>query len=87
MMNLDDIADQIIYGLDLNERVRLANMPESEFCIFESLLARYIAIKLKEDMCHGDAEEVASNEAHKTMGIVKRVWEKLWETHRIRAVK
>ena len=86
-MELNEIADQIIEGFDLNERVRLANMPESELYIFESLLARYIAIKLKEDKCYGDANEVASHEAHETMEIVKGVWERLGETHRLRVVR
>jgi predicted P-loop ATPase len=85
-MNLDDIADQIIGDLDLREQVNMANMAYSDLDGIETVLAHYIAIKLKEDKCYGDANEVASHEAQETMEIVKRGWERLKEKHRLRVV-
>ena len=86
MMNLDDIATQIIYTLDLNERVRLANMPESDLEIIEKVLARYLAERLKDTNLPG-MDEYASGEAKQVMEIVNGVWDRLRETHKIRIVK
>ena len=85
-MNLDDIAAQIIDTLDLNERVRLANMPASELEIVEKVLARYLAERLK-DTRLPDMDEYASGEAKQVMEIVERVRDMLMETHKIRVVK
>jgi HEPN domain-containing protein len=85
-MNTKDIAAQIIDTLDLNERVRLANLPVSDFEIIEKVLARYLAERLKDEN-FPDMDEYASGEAHEVMKIVKMVWEGLRETHRLRIVK
>ena len=86
MMNLDEIADQIIEGFDLNERVRIANMPSSDLEIVEAVLADYVVEKVRE-ICHEHIDEYASGEMLESMEIVKRVWERLRETHKLKVVK
>ena len=44
-MTIDDIADEIISDLDLNERLRLANLPGSELETVEMLLTIYTSGK------------------------------------------
>jgi hypothetical protein len=85
--NIDDIADQIIDDLNLRERVNMAHLPISELEIIEKVLSRYIAQKLQEDNFYGNAEKYASSEAVETMEVVKRVWERLRETHKLRVIK
>ena len=41
--SMDDIAEQIIADLDLKERVRPANLPESEIEAVDKVLERYLA--------------------------------------------
>lgn len=85
-MDLDDIAAQIIDGLDLNERVCMSNLPASEIEIVEKVLARYLAERL-EDVNLPGMDEYASGEAHEVIEIVRAVWERLRETHKLRVVK
>ena len=86
MDSLDTIVDQVIEDLDLNERVRMANWLEPELDIVEKVVARCLAEELREAgfPC---TDQYASGEAHETMKIVKAVWAKLQETHRLRVVK
>ena len=85
-MGLEDIASQIIDDLNFNERVRLANLPPSELEIVEILLNHYIIQKLREiNLSHTD--EYASGEVHEAMKVVKKVWESLRDTHKLRVVK
>ena len=85
-MNLEDSAAEIIDTLDLSEKVRLANMPASEFRIIEKVFARYLSERLKdEDLPIID--EYAATEAKQVMEIVRTVWAQLRETHKIRVVK
>ena len=86
MMDLDGIAAEIIDTLDLNERVRLANLPASELKIIEKVLARYLAERLKDENLPG-MDEYASGEAREVFEIVRTVWERLRETHKMRVVK
>jgi hypothetical protein len=85
--NIDKIADQIIDDLDLRDQVNMAHLPPSELEIIEKVLSRYIAQKLKEDNFYGNAEKYASSEANETMEVVKKVWDRLRETHKVRVIK
>lgn len=85
---MDDIGSQIIDSLDLNERVRLVNPPESEVGLFKILLSHYISMKQKDDdRTYGDANTIVEHDAHETMEIGKLVWERLRETHMPRVVE
>ena len=84
-MTIDDIADEIISDLDLNERLRLANLPGSELETVEILLPLYTSGILRADNSYGHIEKYALGETE-AMEIVKSVWERLRETHHLRGV-
>jgi ribosomal protein S13 len=80
MMKLDDIAAQIIDDLDLDERVRMANLPASEIEIVEKVLARYRIERLQ------NANLYSVDASGKAKENVEKVWERLREMHRLRVV-
>lgn len=84
-MKIDDIADQIIEGFELNERVRIANMPSSELEIVEAVLTQHVVHKVQE-ITSEYVDQYATGEVHETMEIVNRIWERMRETHRLRVV-
>ena len=69
--DINMVVGQIIGDLDLNERVRLANLPEDEVEIVEKVLERYLSERLHD----------AAGENRETTKIVRTVWDKLRNTH------
>ena len=83
--SLDDAADEIIETLDLDERVRISNLLRSELKFLQMVLGLYTEKQLEnyyidETYQDPDGPYWAAN-------VIERVWEKLRETHRLRAVK
>lgn len=79
---VDDIADQIIEALSLNERVTMANLEDDQIEFINKLLAEYIQTKTKQW-----AAKQADPYTRETEAIIKEIWNRLRETHRLRIVK
>jgi len=85
MDSIDTIVDQVIEDLDLIDRVNTANLQSIEIEILEKVLEHYIAERLKDIDCYV-INDHNSDEAPEAIEIVKRVWERLGETHKLRIV-
>ena len=93
---VDAVVNEIIADLTLAERVGTADLDEDEFRIVELTLGKYIRHKLdqvdfsvnKELMkdCLAKAGEPL-NEADAATVILRELWNRLRETHKLRAVK
>ena len=94
--SIDEVVDEIIDDLTLAERVGTADLNENEFCVLELTLGKLIRFKLdsmeadvnKELMkdCLAKAGEPL-NEADAAVIILRKIWERLRESHRLRVVK
>ena len=93
---IDEVVDEIIAELTLEERFAAANLSEDEFRALKLMLGKYIrhrldnldAVvnkKLMKD-CLARSEE-SLNEVDAATVILKELWKRLRETHRLRAVK
>jgi len=81
---IDAIVDQVIEDLDLRDRVNTANLQSIEVEIIEKVLEHYVSERLKDIDCYAIDDHNKSPEA---IDILKRVWERLRETHKLRVVK
>jgi len=87
-----EIADQIINEMSLKDRIKMANLDESQISKTNQLLILYIEGKLKilssKQETNGIYEipldEIESTEA--TL-IVNEIWKRLRETHRLNVVE
>ena len=79
---VDEIADQIIEDLSLDERVTMANLEDDQIKFINKLLAEYIQVKTKKW-----AAKQADPDPLEAEAIVKKIWNRLRETHRLRIVK
>jgi len=82
---VDEAADEIIETLDLEEMVRISNLPRSDLKFLQMILGQYTEKQLRnyyidETYQDPDGPYWAAN-------VIERVWEKLRETHRLRVVK
>ena len=79
---VDEIADQIIEDLSLNERVTMANLEDDQIEFINKLLAEYIQSKTKQLATkHADPDTLEAE------AIIKEIWNRLRESHRIRIVE
>ena len=79
---VNEIADQVINDLSLNERVTMANLEDDQIEFINKLLSDYIQSKLKQLAAKQGEAEPREAEA-----IIKEIWNRLRETHRLRIVK
>ena|SRR5210317_1148464 len=87
-----EIADQIINEMSLKDRIKMANLDESQISKTNQLLILYIEGKLKilssKQETNGIYEipldEIESTEA--TL-IVNEIWKRLRKTHRLKVVE
>jgi ribosomal protein S13 len=79
---VDEIADQIIEDLSLNERVTIANLEDDQVEFINQLLAEYIQSKLKQW-----AAKYGEPDTWEAEAIIKEIWNRLRESHRLRIVK
>jgi hypothetical protein len=94
---VDQIVDDIIAELTLAERVGTADLDENEFRVVELTLGKLIRYKLDQldvgvnealrDDCISRSGRSTLNDADAAAVILKEVWERLKETHRLRVVK
>ena len=96
LTTVDQVVDEIIAELTLAERVSAADLDEDEFHVLELMLGKYIrhrldkmdvAVnqKLMEDCLEKSGESL--NEVDAATVILKELWNRLRETHRLRVVK
>ena len=93
---VDAVVEEIIAELTLVERVGTADLGEDELRVLELTLGKYIRYRLDQlDVgvnqklmkdCLAKAGEPL-NEVDAATVIIKELWKRLRETHRLRAVK
>lgn len=93
---VDQVVDDIIADLTLAERVSTADLDENEFRVLELTLGKLIRYKLDQvdfgvntglmKDCLAKAGEQL-NEADAATVILKELWNRLRDTHRLRVVK
>ena len=77
-----EIVDQVIDDLSLKDKVAMANLEDDNIAIINMLMTDYIQSKLEEWFIHyGETDLTEPKE------IVKEIWNRLRETHRIRIVR
>ena len=94
---VDVVVDEIIAELTLEERVGTADLDENEFHVVELTLGKLIRYKLDQlevgvnealrDDCISRSGRSTLNDTDAAAVILKEVWERLKETHRLRVVK
>ena len=93
---VDAVVEEILAELTLAERVGTADLDENEFRVLELIMGKFIRYKLdqkdvavnKELMRDCLAKSGKSlNEVDAATVILKELWNRLRETHKLRAVK
>ncbi len=92
---VEKAIDQIITDLPLKDRTTIANMAEEDVLILASTLGLYIEMKLDEwsaneqllESCTELAGDDNMSESDAAGIIIKELWKKLRETHKLRVVK
>ena len=93
---VDMVVREIILDLTLEEKVATANLDEDEFRVLELTLGKYIRYRLDqldtnvnkalmEDCIEKSGEPLDKADAASV--ILKELWTRLRETHRLRVVK
>jgi hypothetical protein len=94
---VDQIVNEIISELPLDDRVRTANLDEDGIIVLQLALGKYLRYlidnqsedvnkKLLKDCIKQSGNETL-DEAEVATYILKELWNRLQETHRLRAVK
>ncbi|MGD9245857.1 MAG: putative molybdenum carrier protein [Desulfobacterales bacterium] len=92
---VDEAVDQIISGMTLEERVRMANFDKEELRVINYSLSIFIRnhLFMKDinkklfESCRIVSGNKNLNESTAAMVIIEKLWEQLRETHRLRLVK
>ena len=93
---VDAVIEEIIAELTLVERVGTADLEENEFRVIELTLGKYtrhrldqmdvgVNQKLMKDCLKKSGKSL--NEIDAATVIIKELWKRLWETHRLRVAK
>ena len=77
-----EIVEQVIDDLSLEDRVTMASLEDDQIEFINELLVDYIHNKLNERFIKQKEAELTEPEA-----IVKEVWRRSRETHKLRVVK
>ena len=91
---VSEVVEQIISDTPLKDRATVANMAEEDVQILESTLGLYIEMKLDEwatnerllDSCREATDDENLKESDAVGVIIKDLWRKLRETHKLRIV-
>jgi hypothetical protein len=92
---VEEAVDQIIAEMHIRDRTLIAALSEDDLFILEQILGIYIKQKLDEwavnEQLLGSCRELADddnlNESDAAGIIIKELWKKLRETHKLRVVK
>ena len=97
LSTVDQVVDDIIADLTLAERVGTADLDENEFRVIELTLGKLIRYKLDQldvgvnealrDDCISRSGKSTLSDTDAAAVILKEVWNRLKETHRLRVVK
>jgi hypothetical protein len=79
---VDEIVNQVIDDLSLEDRVTMANLEDDEIEFINKLIAEYIQSKLNERSVDQEETDLTEPEA-----IVRQIWNRLRETHKLKVVK
>ena len=82
---VDEAADEIIETLDLEERVRISNLPNSDVKILQTVLGLYTEKQLERYYIDETYQDLDG--PYGPANVIERVWERLMETHKMRVVK
>ena len=97
LTTVDQVIDEIIAEMPLGDRVRTANLDEDGLLILQLGLGKYLRYlidnqsedvneKLMKDCIKQSGNETL-DEDEAALYILKELWNRLRETHRLRAVK
>ena len=92
---VDEAVTDIITGMDLRDRSMLASLSEEDIMPLQLTLGLYIDQQLQvwsvnetlKESCIQACREEGLDESNPSMVIIKRVWERLKGTHRLRVVE
>ncbi len=92
---VDEAVTDIITGMDLRDRSMLASLSEEDIMPLQLTLGLYIDQQLQvwsineslKESCIQVCREEGLDESNPSMVIIKRVWERLKGTHRLRIVE
>ena len=92
---MDEAVHQIMSGMSLRDRTTMANMKEEQLEILQFTLGLYIKNKLDEwavseelmKSCMALSEDENSSREDASTVIMKELWKRLRETHKLRVVK
>jgi hypothetical protein len=92
---VDEAVTDIITGMDLRDRSMLASLSEEDIIPLQLTLGLYIDQQLQvwsineslKESCIRACREEGLDESNPSMVIIKKVWERLKETHRLRIVE
>jgi hypothetical protein len=94
---VDEIVEEIIAEMPLDDRVKTANLDEDGIAVLQLALGKYLRYlidnqsedvnkKLLKDCIKQSGNETL-DEAEAAYYILKEIWSRLRETHRLRVVK
>jgi hypothetical protein len=92
---VDEAVDRILVEFPLRDQVETANITEEDLAILQAVLAKYISDKLNEwtvsrklyEDCQEKADGELLDEADAATVILRDLWNRLRETHRLRVAK
>jgi hypothetical protein len=94
---LDALITDIIAEIPLEDRVRFANLAEDEVQVLKAVLAKFLNYRLERldeqvndellKECREKSGDNSLDDAGASGLILKELWKRLMETHRLRAVK
>ena len=94
---VDQIVNEIISELPLDDRVRTANLDEDGLVVLQLALGKYLRYLIdnqSEDVdknllkdCIKQSGDETIDEAEAASYILKKLWNRLRETHKLRVVK
>jgi len=97
LITVDEVVDELIAEFLLEPLVSIANLEKDEFRVLELTLGKYLRYKLDQldvgvnealrDECISSSGKSTLNDADAAAVVLKEVWDRLKETHRLRIVK
>ena len=80
--SVNEIVDQVIDDLSLKDRVTMANLEDDDITIINTLMTDYIQSKLNDWSIQHDETDLTEPKT-----IIKEIWKRLRETHKLRIVE
>ncbi len=92
---VDEFVDEIINGMSLRERIQIADMEEDQWTLSDEPMVLFIAHRLrdrpyfKELMkdCIAQTGNDSLDEVQAAAFIIKELWRKLRDTHKLKVVE